>query len=174
MTIKRMMQGCAASLAMMMTFPATLFAQTDGVTLSGSITFEKTGTIYVKLVTAADFERNEGGGHGHDKEQKEGKNAGDAAKEDASPFKMAMTIGDAEQKAKSVPFTFTNVPKGAYVITAFQDENGNGKLDEGMFGPKEPWGMSQLKEKPKFRAPKVEEVKFDVTQDMTNMTIELR
>lgn len=36
-----------------------------------------------------------------------------------------------------------NIPDGKYAITVFHDENGNGKLDTGMFGiPKEGYGFS--------------------------------
>jgi uncharacterized protein (DUF2141 family) len=40
-----------------------------------------------------------------------------------------------------IPFTF-RVPVGRYALRCFLDTNGNGKLDRGLTGPLEPWGMS--------------------------------
>lgn len=42
----------------------------------------------------------------------------------------------------SAEFIFQDVPEGEYGIRSYQDVNGNGKLDRGVFGPKEPWEMS--------------------------------
>jgi uncharacterized protein (DUF2141 family) len=39
---------------------------------------------------------------------------------------------------------FSNLPPGRYAAAAFQDFNGNGKLDKNFLGiPKEPYGFSQ-------------------------------
>jgi uncharacterized protein (DUF2141 family) len=38
--------------------------------------------------------------------------------------------------------TFKDLASGKYAISVFQDVNNNGKLDIGMFGPKEPYGFS--------------------------------
>jgi uncharacterized protein (DUF2141 family) len=51
--------------------------------------------------------------------------------------------------------------------------NGNGKLDAGKFGPKEPWGMYRPK-RPLFRGPKFKEIKFEVNTDMTNIEFEVK
>jgi uncharacterized protein (DUF2141 family) len=52
-------------------------------------------------------------------------------------------------KQEVVPVTSKNpkvlikgLPKGKLAVRAFQDLNGNGKLDIGLFGPKEPYGFS--------------------------------
>ncbi len=153
----KMMKTGVLSLAAMLMFPAALLAQSDDMTVAGKITFRKTGDMFVKLLTAAEFE--------HPKEQ---------AETPPAPLQLKIAIGEAEQQAKSVPFVFQDVPKGRYVVMVFQDENGNGVLDEGKFGPKEAWGMSILKKRPKFRAPKVDEVAFDLTQDVTDMEIEVK
>jgi len=40
--------------------------------------------------------------------------------------------------------TFSNLPPGNYAVAAYQDENGNGKLDKNMLGkPKERTGFSR-------------------------------
>ena len=55
---------------------------------------------------------------------------------------------------------FEGLPFGEYAISVFQDRNGNGKLDTGLFGiPKEPFGFSN---DPKigFGPPKYEDSVF--------------
>ena len=153
----KMIKTGVVSLAAMLIFPAALLAQSDGMTVAGKIMFRKTGDMFVKLLTAAEFE--------HPKEQ---------AETPPAPLHLKIAIGEAEQQAKSVQFVFQDVPKGRYVVMVFQDENGNGVLDEGTFGPTEAWGMSILKKRPKFRAPKVDEVAFDLMQDITDMEIEVK
>ena len=39
-------------------------------------------------------------------------------------------------------FEFTGIPRGEYGLRFFQDTDGSGKLERGIFGPKEPWGLS--------------------------------
>jgi len=46
-----------------------------------------------------------------------------------------------------IPFTF-RVPAGRYALRCFLDTNGNGKLDRGLLGPLEPWGMSWQGKRP--------------------------
>ena len=62
---------------------------------------------------------------------------------------------------KKVSFKFEGIQKGTYGIRCFQDENGNGKLGKGMFGPKEPWGMSWQGDKP-AKWPKFKHIAFNV------------
>ncbi len=76
-------------------------------------------------------------------------------------------------KAKTVSFIFHNIPGGVYGIQIFQDLNGNGKLDSGAFGPKEPWGMSNNIH-PKFRGPTFDEIKFEVLSDVSDMNITIK
>ena len=38
---------------------------------------------------------------------------------------------------RSAQCAFAPIPAGTYAVACFHDENGNGKLDMGMFGPKE-------------------------------------
>lgn len=43
-----------------------------------------------------------------------------------------------------VPAVIRDVPPGRYALVAYQDRNGNGKLDRGLFNvPSEPYGFSQ-------------------------------
>ncbi len=63
-------------------------------------------------------------------------------------------------------FVFTGIPPGRYGIRCFADENGNGELDGGAFGPKEPWGMSWQGE-PKRGIPRFRDISFDVRSDIS-------
>jgi uncharacterized protein (DUF2141 family) len=46
-------------------------------------------------------------------------------------------------EAAHLTVRFNDLPKGRYAVVAFQDLNGNGKLDKNLLGmPKEPYGFS--------------------------------
>lgn len=77
-----------------------------------------------------------------------------------------------ELEDEAIGYRFEGIPAGTYAIRCFQDENGNGKLDRGMTGPKEPWGMSFRPGKSKhLRPPKFDEVSFEVRQDISGLDI---
>ncbi len=63
-----------------------------------------------------------------------------------------------------VEYEFKNVPAGRYAIRAYQDVNGNHKMDKWLLGPLEPWGFS-YQEKMSF-PPKFDDVSFDLLYDM--------
>lgn len=68
---------------------------------------------------------------------------------------------------------FEGVPFGSYAIAIYQDVNGNGKLDKGMFGiPDEPFAFSN-NFRPKFGGPSFEKCKFDFNKDNQTMQIEM-
>jgi uncharacterized protein (DUF2141 family) len=49
-----------------------------------------------------------------------------------------------ESRDRHLTVQFNNLPPGQYAVAAFQDFNGNGKLDKNFLGiPKEPYGFSQ-------------------------------
>ena len=56
----------------------------------------------------------------------------------------ACTLGrEAPGTAPAQVFTFADVPPGSYAVAAFQDQNGNGRLDRTGLGlPLEPYGLS--------------------------------
>jgi uncharacterized protein (DUF2141 family) len=58
--------------------------------------------------------------------------------------------------------SFKDVPPGEYGVRCFLDTNGNGKLDRGLFGPTEPWGMSFHSGRPE-RWPRWNQIRFTVT-----------
>jgi uncharacterized protein (DUF2141 family) len=57
-------------------------------------------------------------------------------------------------------------------LSAFEDVNGNGILDMGTFGPKEPSGFSKAFNA--WRAPKFEDVAFTLDRDTANADIALK
>ncbi len=144
--------------------PALAWAAEKGFKVAGEIKIKKTGDIYVTLVTKEQFEADGDG----DKEQEEKKQG-----VEPSPFALIIPVGEEEQKAQKVSFAFEGVPAGTYGIRCFQDVNGNGELDMGTFGPREPWGMYRPK-RPTFRGPKFEEIKFEVKEDMTEISFEVK
>lgn len=74
----------------------------------------------------------------------------------------------------TVVLTFKEVPPGAYALSAYHDENGNEKMDRGLFNiPSERYGFSgdarADKGPPEFRAAQVE-----VRDPATKISIKLR
>ena len=64
------------------------------------------------------------------------------------------------------------VPPGRWAVSAFEDRNGNGVLDMGWFGPKEPsgfWRPFHGHHKPRF-----DEVAFTVDHDVSNVDVALK
>lgn len=75
-----------------------------------------------------------------------------------------------DKKAKAI---FRNVTSGNYAISAFHDENENGKMDTKIFGiPKEPIGISN-DAKGFFGPPKFKDAVFTVNKD-TSLTITIK
>jgi uncharacterized protein (DUF2141 family) len=68
-------------------------------------------------------------------------------------------------------FTF-RVSPGRWALSAFEDRNGNGVLDMGTFGPKEPAGFWHSFSG--WRKPKFDEVAASVATDTPNVTITLK
>lgn len=70
-------------------------------------------------------------------------------------FEKYYKIGKAEIIDGKAVYTFNDLPEGRYAINILHDENSNGKLDKGLFLPKEGIGFSNyqsigLSNKPKF------------------------
>jgi len=62
---------------------------------------------------------------------------------------------------------------GIYAIAVYQDINGNGKLDTGLFGiPKEPYGFSN-NFKPVFSGPTFEKCRFTYSEQNALVTINI-
>jgi uncharacterized protein (DUF2141 family) len=70
-----------------------------------------------------------------------------------------------EIKNNSATFTFVGIPKGEYGISAYQDENSNGKLDKNMMGiPSEDIACSN-NAKGFMGPPKYKDAKFNINKD---------
>ena len=132
-----------------MCFATPVFAQAEGFSIEGELLFNKTGDIYISLVNEEIF---------------------------GTPLtgiqKYIIKIGPDEIERNRVAYKFENVAPGVYGIRCFQDVNGNGILDKGTFGPKEPWGMSWQGDKP-ARWPRFKHICFEVTANITNLKIDL-
>jgi len=69
--------------------------------------------------------------------------------------------------------SFDEIPFGQYAIAIYQDENGNGELDKGMFGiPEEPFAFSN-NFRPRFGGPSFEKCKFDFNKNDQVIRIEM-
>ncbi|HEX4308820.1 MAG TPA: DUF2141 domain-containing protein [Acidobacteriaceae bacterium] len=63
------------------------------------------------------------------------------------------------------------VRAGRWALSAFEDENDNGKLDMGAFGPKEPSGFWRPFHA--WRKPRFDDVAAEVDRDVTDADIRL-
>ncbi|HUN61922.1 MAG TPA: DUF2141 domain-containing protein [Candidatus Sulfotelmatobacter sp.] len=64
------------------------------------------------------------------------------------------------------------IPEGRWALSAFEDQNDNGVLDMGVFGPKEPSGFWHPFHG--WRKPRFDDVAVQVDRDTTDVTIELK
>lgn len=83
-----------------------------------------------------------------------------------------------DPKARAVPedgyatVTFPDLKPGTYGVAVFQDKNGNGKMDKGLFGiPKEPYGFSN---NPTIRLKSPGFKKWSFDYDGKGKTVEIR
>jgi uncharacterized protein (DUF2141 family) len=120
-------------------------------TVSGAVLIKVKAPVYIQLVDREVFEGTK-------------KELGYAA---------IIQIGNDEVKEGRAPFIFENVVPGVYAIRAFQDVNGNGKLDSGKLGPQEPWGVYKSV-RPLLRGPKFDEVSFEIRSDLTGIEIPVK
>lgn len=82
---------------------------------------------------------------------------------------LALLRKGSEVTNGAVTYSF-KVKPGVYTVSVFEDENDNQKLDMGMlFGPTEPSGF--YRRFTAWRAPKFEDVKFELKADISNADI---
>jgi uncharacterized protein (DUF2141 family) len=75
---------------------------------------------------------------------------------------------------KTLRLTFPSLEPGEYAVGAYQDLNGNGRLDATVArNPTEPWGISN-NPRPKDRGPTWDESKFTLPPEGAKVVIELR
>ncbi|MCX7788912.1 MAG: DUF2141 domain-containing protein [Spirochaetes bacterium] len=142
-------------------YPFQIYAQTSisqTYTVQGLVLFQGQGAIFVALVDQDSFSEPE---------------TGLAHQVLPNPVHTPKGYDDRSGRL-TLSFVFEEIPSGTYALIAFLDENGNGRLDSGMFGPTEPWGMSFRTSRPRFRAPRFEEVMFKVPEEIRFFLIELR
>jgi uncharacterized protein (DUF2141 family) len=87
-------------------------------------------------------------------------------------FLKGTPVQRARFEAGTTPEFHFDVAPGRWALSAFEDVNGNGTLDMGMFGPKEPSGFSKAFNA--WRAPKFEDVAFTLDRDTANADIALK
>jgi uncharacterized protein (DUF2141 family) len=94
---------------------------------------------------------------------------------DAATFPDRITKGQsAPAQISSVILVFENVEPGRYAASAFQDRNGNGKLDRGLMGiPKEPYGFSR-DARASMGPPSFDDAAFDVPPEGVSLVIHLK
>ena len=125
-------------------------AQSTGFTIKGQVNINGGGDIHIYLVTE------------------------EISKTPLTGIQTAIiNPGQNDIENKKVTFEFKDVAPGTYGIRCFQDINSNGKLDRGLFGAKEPWGMSWQGEEPK-RIPDFEDYSFPVNKDCFDLNITLK
>ncbi|AAM72450.1 MAG TPA: DUF2141 domain-containing protein [Chlorobaculum sp.] len=91
------------------------------------------------------------------------------------PDKSALAIeGRSIPAEKCCKVIFENVPYGAYAISVLHDENGNGKMDKGLFGiPKEGFGTSNNPEI-KMGPPSFSDSRFDLKSKEITLHIDMK
>ena len=124
-------------------------------TIMGEVTFQNDGDIYICLYTQEGWRSFQTRGH-------------DLSSSNCKHEKMNSEL----KKAGKLSFKFGNVPKGTYCIIAYQDANGNGKVDRIGYTIIEPWGT--YKEYP----PEVPHatwsaIKFELDRDITGVSIQM-
>jgi len=83
--------------------------------------------------------------------------------------KLSVTPG-----AKLLKLTFSDLEPGEYAVAAYQDRNGNNRLDATLVRvPTEPWGISN-NPRPPDRTPTWDEAKFAVPPEGARIVIELK
>ena len=119
-------------------------------TVSGEVTFQYDGDVYICLLSMEEF--RDFLIPGHELSQ--------------SPCKVIQMNTDLK-KAGKVSFTFDNIPKGTYCVFTYQDVNMNGEVDRKGFDY-EPWGSYK---ETTHDIPVWGTVKFVVEKDITGITI---
>ena len=123
-------------------------------TISGEVTFQYDGNIYICLFT-------------HEKLRDFVRPHHSLSKSICKVVKMNADL----KKAGKVSLTFDNIPKGTYCVLTYQDVNMNGEVDYEGCQMAEPFGT--FKEIVTGTGPKWQEIKFDLEGDITGIKIEM-
>ncbi len=80
----------------------------------------------------------------------------------------------ADPVADSVRVEFDSLAPGRYAVSAYQDKNANGKLDQGFMGkPKEPYGFSN-DARGRLGPPSFEDAAVEVAADSVSIRFRIR
>jgi uncharacterized protein (DUF2141 family) len=94
---------------------------------------------------------------------------GDFLKEEKVCYKKIIPV----KSRSNISLDLSELAPGVYAISCFHDVNGNGHLDKNWAGiPDEPYGFSN-NARPKFRAPRWSEAKFEIKAGSAQMSIRL-
>jgi uncharacterized protein (DUF2141 family) len=127
-------------------FASDRAADAPVVTISGEVRFEKAAPVFLQLLAL------------------------DASGKETVARSQVMTLESEDVARRWVRFEFAGLAPGRYALKAFQDLNGNGKIDIGLFGPKEPWATYRPAH-PRLRPPRFEEMAFDAPASVTNANL---
>jgi uncharacterized protein (DUF2141 family) len=145
--------GLGVALLILVCVAGTSVAEQDAaapaVVIGGEVRFMKNAPIFLRLL-----------------EQ-------DEAKKERVAREQVVELSVEDVERGTVRYQFKGLRPGRYAVKCFQDTNGNKKIDIGMFGPKEPWATFRPA-RPKFRAPRFEEMAFEASQDVTDADLSLR
>ena len=126
----------------------------ENYTISGNVTFRYDGDIYICLYNFEKYKEFYKQGH-----------------ELSKPECKYIRMNDDLKKAKQISFKFESIPKGAYVIVSYQDENGNGQVDFEGYHIKEYWGT--YKENVSVTSPTWDMIKFDLEENKSGIRIQM-
>ncbi len=119
------------------------------VSIAGTIRFSKTAPIFLQLLSL------------------------DAQGREVVVRSQVIALDGPAVERRSLAFRFADLAPGRYALKAFQDENGNGRIDIGVFGPKEPWSTYRLA-RPKLRPPRFDEMAFEAASDVDHADLLMR
>ncbi len=130
-------------------FASDRAADAPSVTIGGEVRFEKRAPVFLQLLAL------------------------DASGKETVARSQVITLEPEDVARRMVRFEFAGLAPGRYALKAFQDLNGNGKIDIGIFGPKEPWATYRLA-RPKLRPPRFEEMAFDAQTSVSDANLVMR
>ena len=139
-------------IATMIVFVSTAYAGENYI-ISGDVTFQNDGDIYICLCTKERWRDFQTPGH-------------ELSAQQCKVIKMNTDL----KTAGKVSFKFDSVPKGVYCIAVLQDVNNNRRVDFENYVISEPWGS--YKERPIFGLT-WDDIKFDLEKDITGIKIQM-
>jgi len=119
------------------------------VAIGGEVRFEKAAPVFLQLL------------------------AQDANGQEFVAREQVIALAPEDLRRGRLRFEFADLAPGRYALKAFQDTNGNGKIDIGVFGPREPWATYRLA-RPKLRPPRFEEMAFDAGSSVEDADLVMR